>query len=90
VNEPTLFDMDAAPRPAPAEKLSADRRRTIRSAECIANGAHPLTLIAQPGRMLRLHPDAPRNREKEGTRCGRSSNGMTAATGSASGRTGRG
>jgi hypothetical protein len=43
-----LFDLDPsmiaepAPEPAPTEKLSPDRRRTMRHAEMIAAGAHPL------------------------------------------------
>jgi hypothetical protein len=40
-----LFDMDPVPLPPPPEKLSADRRRTIRQRETIAAGRHPLETV---------------------------------------------
>jgi hypothetical protein len=56
-----LFDMDpAAPVvTAPVEKLSADRRRTIRQRNDLARGVHPLSAaIGRPDwRPLRLHED---------------------------------
>ncbi|HZN76071.1 MAG TPA: hypothetical protein VFC00_30945 [Micromonosporaceae bacterium] len=65
----TLFD--AAPYAVPAaevepvEKLSADRRRTLRQATALAAGRHPLT-------RGRLHPDAAPHddRQAPGARCG--------------------
>ena len=51
-----LFD---APEPVePPPGLSADRRRTIRQAEAIRTGRHPLALVLAG---VRLHPDAPRD-----------------------------
>lgn len=68
----TLFDVDPAQaRPAePAEKLSADRRRTIRQADALAHGRHPLGLVF--GSPLRLHADAAPadDRTAPGARCG--------------------
>lgn len=69
-----LFDADqyrVNPEPAePVEKLSADRRRSIRQSTALANRVHPLSLAL--GRTLRLHPDAPPgdDREAAGPRCG--------------------
>lgn len=52
-----LFDMPTA-APEPVEKLSADRRRTIRQRQAIANGVHPL---ASPlGIHLLIHADETR------------------------------
>src|SRR5215471_1572023 len=50
------------------EDLSADRRRTVRQAQALANGLHPLSL--RFGHMP-LHPDAaPANdRKAPGARC---------------------
>ncbi|WP_431728630.1 hypothetical protein [Verrucosispora sp. TAA-831] len=66
-----LFDAAAYQvLPAPAEKLSADRRRTQRQAAILAAGQHPLGLAI--GRHLPLHPDAPPadDRQATGPRCG--------------------
>lgn len=68
MGEPTLFDMD--PAAAGVEpKLSDGRRRTIRQAQAMAHGSHPLALL---GSHLRLHPDAPPadDRKAPGPRCG--------------------
>jgi hypothetical protein len=65
----TLFDAEpytVAPAAAePAEKLSADRRRTLRQTADLAKGRHPLT-------GGRLHPDAAPagDRAAPGLRCG--------------------
>lgn len=66
MSESVLFD--AAPYqvgPAPHDRLSADRRRTVRQARDLAKGRHPLT--GGP-----LHADAAPhdNREGLGLRCG--------------------
>jgi hypothetical protein len=64
-----LFAVDAPPvEVAQVETLSADRRRTQRQREVIAQGVHPLSLAITP--TLRLHPDAPRDRDGDGPRCG--------------------
>ena len=67
-----LFDMDPVPEepPRPGEKLSRDRRRTIRQAQALARRAHPLALVFGP--QVRLHPDAPLagDRQADGPRCG--------------------
>ena len=72
MNDDALFDIDPANvrTPEPAEKISADRRRTIRQAEALARGVHPLALAV--GWRIRLHPDAaPANDPKsDGLRCG--------------------
>lgn len=38
-----LFRVDQPPAPEPAEKMSADRRRTLRQRALIDAGVHPLT-----------------------------------------------
>lgn len=48
-----LFDMEPTVVAEPVEKLSADRRRTLRQKTDIANGIHPLT-------RLRVHDDPAR------------------------------
>lgn len=65
----TLFEEFPTPS-QPADKLSADRRRTIRQAQALAAGAHPLGLAV--GHHIRLHPDAPPADDKTapGPRCG--------------------
>ncbi|PZG04387.1 hypothetical protein C1I95_33300 [Micromonospora craterilacus] len=66
-----LFDAAAYQvTPAPVEKVSADRRRTLRQAAALAAGRHPLGLAL--GRHLPLHPDAPPadDRQAAGPRCG--------------------
>lgn len=65
----TLYRVAPA-SPEPAEKLSADRRRTQRQSEALATGRHPLGLAL--GWVLRLHPDAPTadDRAAAGPRCG--------------------
>lgn len=66
----TLFD--PAPYvvelPPPPPKVSEQRRRTLRQAQAIANGMHPLALAT--GLRVRLHPDAPKDRAGDGPRCG--------------------
>lgn len=58
MTELALFDMDpTVPVPEPAEPISADRRRTIRQAEAIARGVHPLALVVPT---IRMHPDTDR------------------------------
>lgn len=54
-DEPALFDMQpiTLPTPEPVEKLSADRRRTLRQRADVERGVHPLT-----GR--RIHEDETR------------------------------
>lgn len=66
--EAALFDVDPAPEPGP--KLSPDRRRTIRQAQALERGMHPLSLLHSVP--LALHPDAPGPRERAaaGPRCG--------------------
>jgi hypothetical protein len=70
MTEPSLFDMEPVPLPDPGPKLSDGRRRTIRQAQALANGRHPLGLVH--GTPLRLHPDAPPagDRKAPGPRCG--------------------
>lgn len=67
-----LFDMEPvlAAEPEPPEKLSAQRRRTLRQAALLKAGRHPLSGLA--GRPIRLHPDAPPagDRNAPGPRCG--------------------
>jgi hypothetical protein len=65
MTEIALFDMEPA-EPEPAEKLSAQRKRTARQQALIKAGLHPL------GRWIRLHPDASRSGSRTGTgpRCG--------------------
>lgn len=71
MGEPTLFDMDpvSAPATEPEPKLGTDARRTIRQAQVMARGRHPLALLGAP---IRLHPDAPpvEDRKAPGPRCG--------------------
>ena len=66
---PTLFDVEPL-QVEPAEKMSPDRRRTVRQRQLIAAGLHPLQVVAG-NRDARLHPnaapeicspDAPKNR----------------------------
>lgn len=65
----TLFDVPEPTPEEPAEKLSADRRRTQRQAHAIGAGVHPLALALDYH--LGLHRDAPRTREDApGPRCG--------------------
>lgn len=54
----------------PPEKLSDDRRRTVRQLEALRHGQHPIGLAAQV--VLRLHPDAAPadDRDAPGHRCG--------------------
>jgi len=70
LSEPALFDVDPVPLAEPGPKLSGDRRRTLRQAQALANGRHPLALVH--GTPLRLHPDAPPadDRKAPGPRCG--------------------
>jgi hypothetical protein len=64
-----LFDMPARPV-EPTERISPDRRRTIRQAQALAGRVHPLGLVV--GYPIRLHPDAPSadDRKAPGPRCG--------------------
>lgn len=66
----TLFDpapfLVAPPEPAP--KLKPGARRTQRQAQAINSGLHPLTAALRYP--IRLHPDAPRDRDTPGPRCG--------------------
>lgn len=65
MSQATLFDADPyAVVPTPSEKLSPDRRRTLRHAAKLARGEHPIAY-------LRLHPDAAphEDRTAEGLRC---------------------
>lgn len=59
VIEPTLFDMGPVEAQVivmpPKPKLSAGRRRTLRQAEAIARGGHPLGLVFAD---VRVHPAA--------------------------------
>lgn len=63
---------DAAPYqielPERGPNLSGQRRRTERQHQAVANGLHPLGLAL--GHPIRLHPDAPRDHESPGPRCG--------------------
>jgi len=61
----TIPESQAAPGPKPGD----DARRTLRQAQAMAYGSHPLALLRSP---LRLHPDAPPvdDREAPGPRCG--------------------
>lgn len=65
-----LFDMEPPAAAAPAEKMSADRRRTLRQLALLDAGCHPLSAVTS--RPLRLHRDAPPpgDREAPGPRCG--------------------
>lgn len=72
----TLFDAApytvAAADLAPGERLSGDRRRTLRQAAAIARGEHPLSLAVAG---VRMHPDADRTAAKDNAngrplRCG--------------------
>ena len=63
-----LFELPAA---VPAEKpLGRDARRTLRQAEAIRRGYHPLGVALRT--YLPLHPDAPRGEDRKapGPRCG--------------------
>jgi len=64
-----LFDLPGAP-PVDAPPLSRDARRTIRQAEAISRGYHPLGGALRTN--IPLHPDAPRtaDRKAPGLRCG--------------------
>lgn len=65
-----LFNVNTQPPPPPAEKISADRRRTIRQTEALASGRHPLELAL--GWPIRLHAEAAPadDRTAPGLRCG--------------------
>ena len=65
-----LFDATpyVMPPPRPVKKLSAQRRRTLRQKAAIVGGLHPLSLAL--GYSIRLHPNAPRDRDGKGPRCG--------------------
>jgi len=69
MSELTLFDIGPGEGAEPAVKLSEGRRRTLRQAQAMAHGSHPLALL---GAHLRLHPDAPPadDRKAPGPRCG--------------------
>lgn len=69
MTEAALFDVDAPPPPA-AETLSRGRQRTIRQAEALTGGRHPLELALS--RPLTLHPEAAPadDRTAPGRRCG--------------------
>ncbi|MFL6141602.1 MAG: hypothetical protein ACJ72N_07005 [Labedaea sp.] len=67
----SLFDIEPTQTtPAAGENLSTDRRRTIRQAEFLAGGRHPLTAVLT--RPLPLHVDAAPvdDRKAPGLRCG--------------------
>ena len=70
-----LFDVDPAARrePEPVEKVSTERRRTLRQLDALRAGTHPLGMLPKilPGH-LPLHPDAPAadDRDATGARCG--------------------
>jgi hypothetical protein len=70
MTEAMLFDLEPLPLPDPGPALSPDRRRTLRQAQALASGRHPLALVH--GAPLRLHPDAPpaEDRKAPGPRCG--------------------
>ena len=60
IDEPALFPVEPylvalAPDAEPGEKLSPGRRLTLRQAEAVARGVHPLAL---PGHLVRIHPQA--------------------------------
>ena len=65
-----LFDMQGT-APAPDEKISPDRRRTLRQLQVMNGGLHPLSLL-RGGTTLRLHHGAPPvdDRKAPGPRCG--------------------
>lgn len=44
MSEPSLFDMEPIVAPEPGEALSYGRRLTIRQADAIARGQHPLSI----------------------------------------------
>jgi len=69
VAELALFDMEHT-AVEPEEKLSADRRRTVRQMEALQRRRHPLGLAF--GFPMPLHPGAPPadNRDAPGPRCG--------------------
>ncbi len=62
-----LFDVDAPPV-EPVEKVSADRRRTIRQRQSIERRVHPLSGSLRWN--LPLHPDVQIDRDGGGPRCG--------------------
>lgn len=66
---PPMLDVPRVPAPEP-EHLSPDRRRTIRQANAIALGCHPLGLAL--GATVWFHPDAAPgdDRAAAGLRCG--------------------
>lgn len=72
MSDDTLFPVEAASQPTaePAEKLSADRRRTVRQVDALANGRHPLELALRWP--LRLHIEAAPADDPDagGRRCG--------------------
>lgn len=51
----SLFDFQPFVVEPPEEHLSADRRRTVRQAEAVARGVHPLALVHPT---VRMHPGA--------------------------------
>ena len=65
----TLFDLPpgAVVEREPVEKLSPNKRRLILHRRRIAAGLHPLAGVSDG---LRLHPDAPRDKDGPGPRCG--------------------
>lgn len=74
MSDDALFPVEPV-HPSFAERLSADRRRTLRQAEDITRGQHPLARVL-PGSdnhgHLPLHPDAAPadDRRAPGPRCG--------------------
>ena len=70
MSDDALFHVEPVPLPEPAEVLSGDRRRTLRQADAIARGRHPLELAL--GSPLRLHAEAAPadDRTAPGLRCG--------------------
>lgn len=50
MSDVSLFDPDdLPPAPAPAEKLSADRRRTLNQKRLLSEGTHPATKLPLAG-----------------------------------------
>lgn len=63
MNDESLFDAEpwrVEPAAEEAPGLSRDRKRTLRQAQAIRDGKHPLGLYV-PG--VRLHPEADRGRQ---------------------------
>ncbi|MGH3377909.1 MAG: hypothetical protein ACRDP6_24565 [Actinoallomurus sp.] len=73
MSDDTLFHVDTpAVEPTDLAGLTADQRRTVRQADALARGLHPLGLALKIGRYLAVHAEAApsEDRTAPGRRCG--------------------